>query len=59
MKIVVTTAQNQVISNRIVQNVGEETIEEMKIQKVSEHGNKEKQQMMIMMKCKLVFYGTR
>ena len=47
-----TTAENQYISRKHVQNEEEEPIDEMKIQKVSEHGNKEKQLMRTTMKWK-------
>lgn len=42
MKIDATTAKNQEISNKIVHNEEEESVDIMKIQKVLEHGNKEK-----------------
>ena len=45
--IVVATARNQDTLNIIFQNGGEETIREMTIQKALEHGNREKQQVMI------------
>ena len=47
-----TTAENQYISRKLVQNEEEKPIDEMKIQKVSKHGNKEKKPMMTMMKWK-------
>lgn len=46
----VTIVENQDILNRIVQNGGGEAIREMKIQKILEHGNREKPQTMSMMR---------
>ena len=45
-----TTAENQYISRKLVQNEEEEPIDEMKIKKVSEHGNRKKQPLMKTMK---------
>ena len=50
MTIGATTMENLDKLNKTVQNKGEETIIEMKIQKVSNPGNKEKQLTMIMKK---------
>lgn len=50
MMIGATTVENLDILNKIVQSEGEEEIAEMKIQRASDLGNKEKQLKIIMMK---------